>query len=168
MENRKRSALSDDEGDETCFVDVTSNDDWNSSEKRCRKSSSDSCPETMYKDEQDEYEKKLSSDDRSFWSSQILVTCESLIWSGNLGRLERFIWALPDIPEVHTKEVVRIAKAFVAYKQERYEELYDILKSRSFSKKYHSLLQVRDCSLICLYSYVSFNLLVLTNPFRGV
>ena len=83
----------------------------------------------------------------SSWSTQIQLACENLIWSGNFERLERFIWALPDVSEVRDKEVVSIAKAFIAYKNEKYSELYDILRSRQYSKKYHSLLQVSYLSL---------------------
>lgn len=89
-----------------------------------------------------ENEQTPSASNHSVWSTQINLACETLVWSGNFERLERFLWALPEDSGVHEKEIIRVAKICVTFKNQAYARLYDLIQERHFSKKYHSMLQV--------------------------
>ena len=96
----------------------------------------------MEKDEPTNFDDEDELNSESVWSTQIHLACETLIWSGKFDRLERFIWALPEDSDIHEKEVILIAKAFVAFKNQDYQQLCKIIERQKYSKKYHSMLQV--------------------------
>ncbi len=75
-------------------------------------------------------------------SSQIALVCESLLNTGQIDRLSRFLWALPaEHSSIQKDESVMIAKAVVCFYQNNFKEVYSILESRKFSKTQHGRLQ---------------------------
>ena len=77
-----------------------------------------------------------------FSSQQISLVCESLLNTGQIERLSRFLWALPAEDSVINKdENVLIGKAVVYFYQNNFKEVYSILESRRFSKQQHERLQ---------------------------
>ena len=81
----------------------------------------------------------------SFTAGQVAAVCETLEESGDIGRLERFLWSLPvahaNIAQLYKCEPFLRAKALVAYHNCNYRELYQILESNKFSKGSHQKLQ---------------------------
>ena len=79
---------------------------------------------------------------KPFSASQVSLVCESLLNTGQIERLSRFLWALPaDDSDINKDESVLIAKAVVYFYQNNFKEVYTILESRRFSKKQHERLQ---------------------------
>ncbi|KAL4641820.1 homeobox protein SIX4-like isoform X1 [Arapaima gigas] len=72
---------------------------------------------------------------------QVACVCEALQQAGNVDRLSRFLWSLPQSELPHGSESVLRARALVAFHQARYQELYGILQNHSFSPSSHHLLQ---------------------------
>jgi Transcriptional regulator, SIX1, N-terminal SD domain len=68
-----------------------------------------------------------------FTAQQVARVCQTLDDSGNLDRLARFLWSLPDDPlsrdAFDRHESVLIARAVVAYNTGQFNELYRILSS---------------------------------------
>lgn len=60
---------------------------------------------------------------------------------GNLDRLARFLWSLPQSDLLRGNESLLKARALVAFHQGIYPELYSILESHSFESANHPLLQ---------------------------
>lgn len=77
----------------------------------------------------------------SFSPDQITCICETLQQSGDINKLGRFLWSLPENDALHGHESVLRAKAVVAFHQGTYRELYAILESHNFDPKYHPELQ---------------------------
>ena len=77
-----------------------------------------------------------------FSSPQVSLVCESLLNTGQIERLSRFLWALPsEDSAINRDEAVLIGKAVVFFYQNNFKEMYTILESRRFSKQQHERLQ---------------------------
>uniref|UniRef100_A0A673J9L2 Homeobox protein SIX4-like n=1 Tax=Sinocyclocheilus rhinocerous TaxID=307959 RepID=A0A673J9L2_9TELE len=77
----------------------------------------------------------------AFSPEQVACVCEALQQGGNVDRLARFLWSLPQSDLLRGNESILRAQALVAFHQARYQELYSILESHSFSPSCHSALQ---------------------------
>ena len=81
-----------------------------------------------------------------FAQEQISKVCETLEECGDIERLSRFLWSLPNAPDVrdmmNSSETVLRARALVAFHNHHFHELYYILEHFRFGKKSHSKLQV--------------------------
>jgi len=78
----------------------------------------------------------------SFTPEQVACVCEVLEQSGNIERLARFLWSLPNYDDVYANEPVLVAKAVVAFHQGNLQELYHLIENNNFSPSYHSKLQM--------------------------
>lgn len=79
---------------------------------------------------------------KPFSCSQVALVCESLLDTGQIDRLSRFLWALPrEHVDIHNDESVMIAKAVVSFYQNNFKEVYLILESHRFAKTQHERLQ---------------------------
>lgn len=77
----------------------------------------------------------------AFSPEQVACVCEALQQGGNVDRLARFLWSLPQSDLLHGNESILKAQALVAFHQARYQELYSILENHSFSATNHTFLQ---------------------------
>ncbi|XP_049451678.1 homeobox protein SIX4a [Epinephelus fuscoguttatus] len=77
----------------------------------------------------------------AFSPEQVACVCEALQQGGNVDRLARFLWSLPQSDLLRGNESILKAQALVAYHQVRYQELYSILENHSFSPSNHTFLQ---------------------------
>ncbi|XP_048831403.1 homeobox protein SIX4a [Brienomyrus brachyistius] len=77
----------------------------------------------------------------AFSPEQVACVCEALQQGGNVDRLSRFLWSLPQSDLLRGNESILKAQALVAFHQARYQELYSILENHSFSPSNHSSLQ---------------------------
>ncbi|KAM8916357.1 homeobox protein SIX4a [Spinachia spinachia] len=77
----------------------------------------------------------------AFSPEQVACVCEALQQGGNVERLARFLWSLPQSDLLRGNESILKAQALVAYHQARYQELYSILENHSFSPSNHTFLQ---------------------------
>ena len=62
-----------------------------------------------------------------------------------MDRLAQFLWSLPALPQVidalANSEPLLRARAIVAYHQQKYRDLYNIIESRRFGSHHHEKLQ---------------------------
>ncbi|TRY95561.1 hypothetical protein DNTS_001640 [Danionella cerebrum] len=77
----------------------------------------------------------------AFSPEQVACVCEALMQGGNVERLARFLWSLPQSDLLRGNESILKAQAIVAFNHARYQELYCILENHSFSPANHSSLQ---------------------------
>ncbi|KAL2082290.1 hypothetical protein ACEWY4_022108 [Coilia grayii] len=77
----------------------------------------------------------------AFSPEQVACVCEALLQGGNVDRLARFLWSLPQSDLLRGNESILKAQAIVAFHQARYQELYCILENHHFSPSNHSALQ---------------------------
>uniref|UniRef100_A0A3P8U9F9 SIX homeobox 4a n=1 Tax=Amphiprion percula TaxID=161767 RepID=A0A3P8U9F9_AMPPE len=77
----------------------------------------------------------------AFSPEQVACVCEALQQGGNVDRLARFLWSLPQSDLLRGNESILKAQALVAFHQARYQELYSILENHSFSPTNHTFLQ---------------------------
>ncbi|XP_071767059.2 homeobox protein SIX4a [Centroberyx gerrardi] len=77
----------------------------------------------------------------AFSPEQVACVCEALQQGGNVDRLARFLWSLPQSDLLRGNESILKAQALVAFHQARYQELYSILENHSFSPSNHPSLQ---------------------------
>ncbi|TRY55262.1 hypothetical protein DNTS_015742 [Danionella cerebrum] len=77
----------------------------------------------------------------AFSPEQVACVCEALQQGGNVDRLARFLWSLPQSDLLRDNESILRAQALVAFHQAHYQELYSILENHSFSSSCHSALQ---------------------------
>ncbi|XP_041122700.1 homeobox protein SIX4-like [Polyodon spathula] len=77
----------------------------------------------------------------SFSPEQVACVCEALQQGGNVDRLARFLWSLPQSDLLRGNESILKAQALVAFHHGRYQELYSILENQSFTPSNHSSLQ---------------------------
>ncbi|XP_062857418.1 homeobox protein SIX4b isoform X1 [Trichomycterus rosablanca] len=77
----------------------------------------------------------------AFSPEQVACVCEALLQGGNVERLARFLWSLPQSELLRGNESILKAQAIVAFHQARYQELYVILENHNFSPCNHSSLQ---------------------------
>ncbi|XP_066533090.1 homeobox protein SIX4b [Hoplias malabaricus] len=82
-----------------------------------------------------------SSPPLAFSPEQVSCVCEALLQGGDVQRLARFLWSLPQSELLRGNESLLKAQAIVAFQQARYQELYCILQSHSFSPASHAALQ---------------------------
>ncbi|CRL01951.1 CLUMA_CG015164, isoform A [Clunio marinus] len=76
-----------------------------------------------------------------FTQEQVACVCEVLQQAGNVERLGRFLWSLPQCEKIQLNESVLKAKAVVAFHRGHFKELYRILESQTFSPCNHQKLQ---------------------------
>ena len=80
-----------------------------------------------------------------FSQDQVSKVCETLEECGDVERLSRFLWSLPNAPDVrdlmNSSETVLRARAMVAFHNHQFHELYYILEHFRFSKNSHGKLQ---------------------------
>lgn len=76
-----------------------------------------------------------------FSRRHVELVCENLINSGKYDRLDRFLWAVPNLEDYSDIEIVLIAQAYLAFRSGKFERLYEYLQKRVFSKRYHHQLQ---------------------------
>ncbi|KAK3516645.1 hypothetical protein QTP70_022017 [Hemibagrus guttatus] len=77
----------------------------------------------------------------AFSPEQVACVCEALLQGGNVERLARFLWSLPQSELLRGNESILKAQAIVAFHQARYQELYCILENHNFSPCNHPSLQ---------------------------
>nr|XP_033807070.1 homeobox protein SIX4 isoform X2 [Geotrypetes seraphini] len=77
----------------------------------------------------------------AFSPDHVACVCEALQQGGNLDRLARFLWSLPQSDLLRGNESILKARALVAFHQGRYQELFGVLESHNFDSSNHSLLQ---------------------------
>ncbi|XP_063149994.1 homeobox protein SIX4 [Candoia aspera] len=77
----------------------------------------------------------------AFSPDHVACVCEALQQGGNLDRLARFLWSLPQSDLLRGNESLLKARALVAFHQGLYAELYGILEGHSFDAANHPLLQ---------------------------
>ncbi|KAM9355648.1 homeobox protein SIX4a [Pholidichthys leucotaenia] len=82
-----------------------------------------------------------SASSLAFSPEQVACVCEALQQGGNVDRLARFLWSLPQSDLLRGNESILKAQALVAFHQARYQELYSILENHSFSPSNHTFLQ---------------------------
>ncbi|XP_015783735.1 protein sine oculis [Tetranychus urticae] len=79
------------------------------------------------------------------WSSltndQITCVCEALLQAKKIDKLTHFLWSIQDSPQIHYNETVLRSSAQVAFNRGNYKELYNILETHHFDKRYHQELQ---------------------------
>ena len=74
--------------------------------------------------------------------SDITLVCENLITAGKFERLERLLWAMPlETDRYKGMEILLVAKCYLTFRKGRFAQLYEMLQSRHFSKRYHRQLQ---------------------------
>ncbi|EHB16790.1 Homeobox protein SIX4 [Heterocephalus glaber] len=79
---------------------------------------------------------------RTIWDGEETVYCfKEKSQGGNLDRLARFLWSLPQSDLLRGNESLLKARALVAFHQGIYPELYSILESHIFESANHPLLQ---------------------------
>ncbi|XP_020815000.1 protein sine oculis [Drosophila serrata] len=76
-----------------------------------------------------------------FTQEQVACVCEVLQQAGNIERLGRFLWSLPQCDKLQLNESVLKAKAVVAFHRGQYKELYRLLEHHHFSPQNHAKLQ---------------------------
>ncbi|XP_053330984.1 homeobox protein SIX4 [Spea bombifrons] len=77
----------------------------------------------------------------TFSPEHVACVCEALQQGGDLDRLARFLWSLPQGDLLRGSESVLKARALVAFHQGRYQELYGLLESHNFEPSNHGALQ---------------------------
>jgi len=78
----------------------------------------------------------------NFTPEQVACVCEVLEQSGNIERLARFLWSLPNYDDIYATESVLVAKCVVAFHQGNLQELYHIIENNHFSPQSHAKLQL--------------------------
>jgi hypothetical protein len=76
-----------------------------------------------------------------FTQEQVACVCEVLQQAGNIERLGRFLWSLPQCEKIQMNESVLKAKAVVAFHRGHFKELYRLLESTNFAPCNHPKLQ---------------------------
>ncbi|XP_065087629.1 homeobox protein SIX1 [Ochlerotatus camptorhynchus] len=89
----------------------------------------------------------LNSSDREsmpsfgFTQEQVACVCEVLQQAGNIERLGRFLWSLPQCDKLQLNESVLKAKAVVAFHRGNFKELYRLLEHHQYAPHNHAKLQ---------------------------
>lgn len=73
--------------------------------------------------------------------NQIECMCEALQQADNCMELANFPNSLPMDEELRTNNIVLKARAYIAFKQNEFEKLFDIIQYNTFDVKYHPYLQ---------------------------
>ncbi|XP_063803786.1 homeobox protein SIX4 isoform X1 [Pseudophryne corroboree] len=77
----------------------------------------------------------------AFSPEHVACVCEALQQGGDLDRLARFLWSLPQSDLLRGSESILKARALVAFHQGRYQELFSVLESHNFQPSNHAALQ---------------------------
>ena len=77
----------------------------------------------------------------TFSPEQVACVCDALRQAGDVERLARFLWTLPQTELLHGSESVLKARVFVAFHRGRYREVYSVLESNEFDTNSHEMLQ---------------------------
>ncbi|XP_075699815.1 homeobox protein SIX4-like isoform X2 [Rhinoderma darwinii] len=77
----------------------------------------------------------------AFSPEHVACVCEALQQGGDLDRLARFLWSLPQSDLLRGNESILKARALVAFHQGRYQELFSVLESHNFEPSNHAVLQ---------------------------
>ncbi|XP_018417561.1 PREDICTED: homeobox protein SIX4 [Nanorana parkeri] len=77
----------------------------------------------------------------AFSTEHVACVCEALQQGGDLDRLARFLWSLPQSELLRGNESILKARALVAFHQGRYQELFSVLESHNFEPCNHAALQ---------------------------
>ncbi|XP_075187161.1 homeobox protein SIX4 isoform X2 [Anomaloglossus baeobatrachus] len=77
----------------------------------------------------------------AFSPEHVACVCEALQQGGDLDRLARFLWSLPQSDLLRGNESILKARALVAFHQGRYPELFSVLESHNFEPSNHAVLQ---------------------------
>ncbi|XP_072284349.1 homeobox protein SIX4-like isoform X1 [Pyxicephalus adspersus] len=77
----------------------------------------------------------------AFSPEHVACVCEALQQGGDLDRLARFLWSLPQSELLRGNESILKARALVAFHQGRYQELFSVLESHNFEPGNHAALQ---------------------------
>ncbi|KAG8449374.1 hypothetical protein GDO86_016140 [Hymenochirus boettgeri] len=77
----------------------------------------------------------------AFSPEHVACVCEALQQGGDLDRLARFLWSLPQSDLLRGNESILKARALVAFHQGRYPELFAVLESHNFHPSNHAALQ---------------------------
>ncbi|XP_044128598.1 homeobox protein SIX4 [Bufo gargarizans] len=77
----------------------------------------------------------------AFSPEHVACVCEALQQGGDLDRLARFLWSLPQSDLLRGNESILKARALVAFHQGRYQELFSVLESHNFEPSNHAMLQ---------------------------
>ncbi|XP_075049167.1 homeobox protein SIX4 isoform X2 [Mixophyes fleayi] len=77
----------------------------------------------------------------AFSPEHVACVCEALQQGGDLDRLARFLWSLPQSDLLRGNESILKARALVAFHQGRYQELFTVLESHNFEPSNHAVLQ---------------------------
>ncbi|CAH2328719.1 homeobox SIX4 [Pelobates cultripes] len=77
----------------------------------------------------------------AFSPEHVACVCEALQQGGDLDRLARFLWSLPQTDLLRGNESILKARALVAFHQGRYQELFSVLESHNFDPSNHAVLQ---------------------------
>lgn len=67
--------------------------------------------------------------------------CEALHQRGDIEKLDKFLWSLPESAFLRTNESLLRAQAAVAFYRGSFRELYSILESHAFNQRWHGELQ---------------------------
>lgn len=76
-----------------------------------------------------------------FTQEQVACVCEVLQQAGNIERLGRFLWSLPQCDKLQLNESVLKAKAVVAFHRGNFKELYRLLEHHQYAPHNHAKLQ---------------------------
>lgn len=76
-----------------------------------------------------------------FTQEQVACVCEVLQQSGQIERLGRFLWSLPQCDKLQLNESVLKAKAVVSFHRGHFKELYRLLEHHQFAPQNHAKLQ---------------------------
>lgn len=104
-------------------------------------------PGTVEEDEEEEGEEEAVKGEVSppytlaFSPEHVACVCEALQQGGDLDRLARFLWSLPQSELLRGNESILKARALVAFHQGRYQELFSVLESHNFEATNHAALQ---------------------------
>ncbi|KAM8920977.1 homeobox protein SIX4-like [Pelodytes ibericus] len=77
----------------------------------------------------------------AFSPEHVACVCEALQQGGDMERLARFLWSLPQSDLLRGNESLLKARALVAFHQGRFQELFGVLESHNFDPSNHAILQ---------------------------
>ncbi|CAK8690055.1 unnamed protein product [Clavelina lepadiformis] len=87
------------------------------------------------------YQNKSVSKSSLFTLEQVACVCHDLLQRKKIDKLSEFLNSLPKCLLFGNDENILIARALVTFKQQRFQELYQILQNHTFEVSNHKLLQ---------------------------
>ncbi|KAM5130019.1 homeobox protein SIX4 isoform 2-T2 [Mantella aurantiaca] len=91
--------------------------------------------------EEDSVKSEVAPYTLAFSPEHVACVCEALQQGGDLDRLARFLWSLPQSELLRGNESILKARALVAFHQGRYQELFSVLEGHNFEPGNHAALQ---------------------------